>query len=156
MCILYADICRHLCTTGKLVLNPRLADYPTGLALWDGDTSGGEMKQGMWSENCPWCWIDSNSQYSGSAGSCLWSMWCWSVPMDRVHNACPSLMVMKSSQTLPRCILHPLSLVQLSCTEPEWLEVDMHCGMCHKHLMASRKVTEILRADTQNLTVGSG
>lgn len=82
------------------------------------------------------------TQCGDSAGSCLWSMWRWSVPMDRVHKACPSLIVMKSSQPLPQCILHPLFPVQLPCSKPESLEVAMHCGARHKRLMTSGKVTE--------------
>lgn len=76
--------------------------------------------------------------------------------MDRVHKACPSLLVMDCSWPIPQRILHPLFLVHLHCSEPEKLGVAMRCGMCHKHLMTSRTVSEILRTDTQHLTVGSG
>lgn len=68
------------------------------------------------------------------------------LPMDRERKPCPSLMVMESSQPIPRCILHSLFLVQLLCSETDRLEVAMRRGVCELASLHDIKVTGVLRA----------
>lgn len=56
----------------------------------------------------------------------------------------------------PTVLLAPIVSGSAACLWTGKTGGTTHCGMCHKHLMTSSKVTDIPRADTQHLTVGRG